>query len=537
MNRAVPWFVTALLLIIGLWMLYGIPFSTGFERIPGDEGDSRFNHYLLEHSYRWLTGHPLHRDVFSPPMFFPAGNSLAYSDAMAGYGWWYWPLRACGLDINTSYVLWMAIASSMNYIAMLVVLTRLFRIDLLSSAIGAFLFSFAVPRTAHLGHQQLLPHVYILFILAGLVLLARQTSPENPRHSIRNIAFPCALLVSGAVLQIYSGFYHLWFAVLGITVLAASGLLFKESRETIQSLVRRPVPLLISTLIILACSWPIVQLYLEVLKTAGPREMDVVYQMLPRWQSWLFTGPRHWLYGQLGESCPIFTNLPFANEHILGLGPVTTVLVILGLLRWRTSAWGKASLATMGLLMALTLYYTAVWNPWELVAQVFPGAGAIRAVSRIALLLLIPASVALAGRIHSIRHTWIKLALMGLVVAEQGMNIRTFDASAAQKRIAAIASVASQQDLPFYYVRSLTGNQQPQGREFVAQIDAMWAGLQANRPTVNGYSGNTPRGWMELNNNNTMSNQETIAMESKVRSWMQRNAGHRTPVNVFTIPP
>jgi len=532
MKRVGPFLVALLLLMVGLLMVYRVSFASGFTHIPVDEGDSRFNHYLLEHSYRWISGHPQHNNLWSPPMFYPATNTIAYSDAMAGYGWWYWPLRAAGLGPNPSFVLWMVLSSAMNFGAMLLLLTCLFRIELVPASIGAFLFSFGIPRTAQMGHQQLLPQFYMLCFVAGLMLLIR--------HGHRTTAW--TMVIAGVVLQFYSGFYHLWFALFGVTWLFIGGFMFAESRAALLDLLRRPLPLLAATAITALCLWPLLHLYLQALHEAGPRSMDSVYQMLPRVQSWLFPGTAHWMYGRLCEAMTMFNRLPFPNEHILGLGPITTVLVVLGFIRWRHAAWGRAMLVAMAVIMVFTLFYSEHWNPWSVVAATIPGGNAIRAVTRIALLLLVPASIALAMHLQTIKSIRVKIALALLVVCEQGMTVATFDAVAAQARIDAIAGQAVQHSGPFYFAHEIDDEDHDRytGEEYVAQLDAMWAGLQANRPTLNGYSGNAPQGWIRLYFNSIRQNQDDLLVQSHVTAWLKLYGKEFTAIRLVddskTIP-
>ena len=50
---------------------------SSFNFFPGDEGDSRFIAYILEHLYRWLNN----KSTFSSPTFFyPATGTLGFSD-------------------------------------------------------------------------------------------------------------------------------------------------------------------------------------------------------------------------------------------------------------------------------------------------------------------------------------------------------------------------------------------------------------------------------------------------------------------------
>jgi hypothetical protein len=454
---------------------------------------------------------------------------------MAGYGWWYWPWRAIGSSPEVSYVLWMMLASAMNFFAMLLVLTRLFRIDPSAAAIGAFLFAFGIPRTAQIGHQQLLPQMYVLVMFAGLFWLIRHAKTANPRH----IMTAWTVITLGGVVQFYAGFYHLWFAVFGIVALLAASLLFTESRVDALAVFRRPVPLVAACVLGGLSLWPLLQLYLGALNEAGPRSMETAYQMLPRVQSWFFPGAANWLYGRWVGAMPMFTSLPYPGEHILGIGPVTSVLVAYGLFRWRHTAWGRASLVAIAGLVAITLYYAESWNPWQLVASFFPGASAIRAVARVALLLLIPASIALAMQMQHIKTRWIKILLIGLVAAEQGMTVTTYEIDAVQHRVDMIADDIAADPGPFYYIHTIDANDRDRytGEEYIAQLDAMWAGLEAGQPTINGYSGNAPPGWMSLYFNSMRNENDLRKIEAQVHTWITNRGGDTAAIHIVDDQP
>src|SRR5947199_50812 len=64
---------------------YPVLFS-GFARTPGDLGDARLVNFLLEHDWRWLTGRAGHRDLWSPPVFYPAAHTLVEAAAPERFG-------------------------------------------------------------------------------------------------------------------------------------------------------------------------------------------------------------------------------------------------------------------------------------------------------------------------------------------------------------------------------------------------------------------------------------------------------------------
>ena len=64
--------------------------------VPGDPGDARFNMYILEHTYQWLSGRSI--EILSPPIFYPYPYSLFFSDTHAVTSIIYAALRFIGFS-------------------------------------------------------------------------------------------------------------------------------------------------------------------------------------------------------------------------------------------------------------------------------------------------------------------------------------------------------------------------------------------------------------------------------------------------------
>ena len=77
-------FGTGCALALLLAGLYGFPLRNfaGFTAVPGGLGDPRFNAFVLEHVYRWALG--LEPSLWSPRIFFPFEDALAFSDSHLG---------------------------------------------------------------------------------------------------------------------------------------------------------------------------------------------------------------------------------------------------------------------------------------------------------------------------------------------------------------------------------------------------------------------------------------------------------------------
>src|SRR3712207_6730919 len=103
--------------MLGLAMAHHPTLLSGFARIQGDPGDTRLNNYVLEHGYRWLSAAPGHERFWSPPIFYPAPNTAAYSDILLGVAPFYWFWRLVGLEADTAFQCWTLTVSSLNIVA------------------------------------------------------------------------------------------------------------------------------------------------------------------------------------------------------------------------------------------------------------------------------------------------------------------------------------------------------------------------------------------------------------------------------------
>jgi len=147
-------------LVLGLTCVFYPTFSSCFGRIQTDPGDTRFNNYVLEHGYQWLSGNPIHNDFWSPPIFFPAKNTLAYSDILFSAAPFYWFWRILGMEPDTSFQLWTIALVSLDFLLMFFTLKSGACFSSFASVIGAYIFAFANIRVAQIGHPQLLPQFY-----------------------------------------------------------------------------------------------------------------------------------------------------------------------------------------------------------------------------------------------------------------------------------------------------------------------------------------------------------------------------------------
>jgi hypothetical protein len=152
------------------------------------------------------------------------------------------------------------------------------------------------------------------------------------------------------------------------------------------------------------------------------------------------------------------------------------------------------------LALAAGLVMATVYGPdgsaWLFFYTKVPGADALLFVSRVGLMLLIPAALGLGLGVDALLakgRPWLALGLGAACLAEQGVSTPSFDKFESRRVVAEVAAGVGRRVDAFYY--SPVGSSTP---AYHANLDAMWAGLETGKPTVNGYSGGAPIGWRPL---------------------------------------
>lgn len=505
----------------GLLAAFGPFILTGWHLLPEYSIDPRFNHYLLEHAFRWMRGDALHAAVWSPPFFYPARHVLGYSDAMLGLSWLYAPWRALGASPYTAYALWLMALAALNFAAFYQAARSWLGVGRVAASVAACVFTFGVPRMAQLAHPQLWSHAFILLLLHGLVMAGRAAhAPETSRGSAWR-GWSC--VVAGAAGQFYTAFYPLWFTGLGLGFALLVTLCFREGRLWLGRMVRQRAAWAALAAIIAVC-WPLLRIYLDALAMAGPRTVDEVRDLLPAGRSWWYVGDRHLLYGWVFERWPSLAPGTARHEQVLSVGWVTSIAALAGLAGWACRAWwGRVVALSLLALVAVTLRYGDLGSPWFLLAEVVPGASAIRAVARVGMTAMIPLCLGLAWAVERStqgrgRIGWL---LVAVALAEQLSPVVAVDIRPLRARTEALAASLDPADGPVYLAVPVEAGYR-RGAEYDFHIEAMWAGLIGGVPVVNGYSGLIPADWMVLYFNTYRNAEEAGRLDERLAGWAGR---------------
>lgn len=495
----------------GLLIAFHPTLLSRFARVQEDIGDTRFNHWLLEHGWLWLRRDPAHLRLFDPPMFYPARNTLAYSDLLLGAAPVYWLWRAIGFAPDTSLQLWQLATSILNFAAALWALRGGLRLRPWSSAAGAALFAFAATRIAQLSHLQLLADFTLPLLVLSAVRFAQPSQPPG-----RWIGLGAIALVD----QLYAGFYLGWFQGFALGIALVLCLSLRRTRTATIALLRQRWRSLSAAAAAAAVALaPLAYHYGIAERQTGGRPYWEVVAFLPRLASWLGTTGQSWLYGWTRPIADRFVPYGTAYEHILAYGALTTVLAVAGLIRRRRDTAFLLVGACTLTLFAITFLAFGHLTLWRVVHAVVPGARAMRAVGRVGLVILFPISAGVAALLDEMerRHRWAVAVpfLAAAVLLEQGTTPPSFDKETIRADVAWLA-----QRVPSGCRTFLFTPVQGALPWYKYELDAMWAADALHVPTIDGYSGHWPPWHIGPAKNTIESPQDRVRVAALLDRWL-----------------
>ena len=492
------------------------------QTILGDLGDARFNMYILEHGYRWLSG--LAPSYWSASFFFPAKNVVAFSDNLLGSMPIYALSRWLGNNRESSYQQWLILCFILNYASSYWVL-RQWAISLIGALAGAYLFTFGLPVMAQIGHPQLIPR---FMVPIGFYFWIRFFITRRPLY------FSISL---GALLwQIYIGIYTGFF--LGLSFLFCLFALlpspknffllrshFSFRKKTAQDLyLFLKITALrfagrdfryywVAIALFLLGLLPLAIPYSEAARTVGTHSWNDISLQLPRIASY-FRGPESILYGKemnFGNTLP----LPGEQQLFLGWIPIASLISFALIGRYRIEKQNpfpsRILIGSVFISIIMTLDIHGLSLYWFI--SRLPGAGAIRGVSRIILVMLFPISAILGyciTRFEEIdrflsedkRNPYSKWRLIGVVavvpllIIDQMSIVPSFGKDSSRGRIESLKNELQNTIKNDHFQKNYNNNvfwiNQGSGNFVETQIDAMLAGQDLGWKTINGYSGNLP---------------------------------------------
>lgn len=471
--------------------------------IPGNEGDARFNLFVLEHIYQWIIGNA--PSLRSPGIYFPHPHALFFSDTHAGVFWIYAGLRGLGFSDYAAFTGWFQLGFLLTYVAAVHALARM-GLRPLAAAVGAAIFSFSLPMIEQFSHAQLVYRCGVPGAILYLWLGLRD-------RSLRDLIASANWLLLQMLISVYLGvflfllmlcFSVVWFVLDRRSILAAARGGHSFRWVGVMRFADLPRALLFLALVVAVAV--LLGHHAQVSKAYGiTREWQETAGMLPQVGSYFIMHHLpYWGSVSRAIGATVLTN--HLHEHHLFMGFGALIFAALGLaaigsernLRAR-GALLPALVLGLGLLIVVTLKL-GDFSLYKFIAIV-PGFSAIRAVTRIILIMAFPIAVLAAfGVEFALQRRWVPL---GLPVVAIGMAVIVFETASLQKQAIPYATLEKRIAPLIEEARAARGDRAAPvlavtgaAEDFfvLIDIDAMMVAQRLGWPSVNGYSGFHPPG-------------------------------------------
>ncbi len=419
----------SLVAILGTAVFHRYTILSGFDLVQADTGDSRFIAFLLEH---WNNALHLQESWRSPPIFWPVRGTLAYSDMLVGMAVPHALLRSI-FDVFVAINVQLVLLTLATFACAYVLFRRGFMLEVAGATLGAAFFAFSWPRFAQLVHLQL----QFMPVLPLLVLLALECLRDGAELSRRAFAWRAGAFVALLALLLATTLYYAIFIALAASIAVVLLGSTRAGRGHLGAIARRQAAgLLGAALLAVVLIGPVFMFYLPLMRESRGRMWDEVLLNLPRPSELLWMGKQNLLWGWFFDRWPEPVVTARWPEFRIGVG-------VAGTLAWLGAGlWAAASLlarrrvldrAAIALrltilvgfaLQAAMLRWPGDQSAWWLIWRGFPGAGGIRAVTRLQLVVTLSMGLAfgtLLDRWLRARAFWRGAALLLLTcgAAEQ----------------------------------------------------------------------------------------------------------------------
>lgn len=497
--------------------------ASSFEKIMGNDGDTRLLVLIHEH---WLAVARGHEDWNHPNFYYPAKGVLGYSDTLLLNEVFYAPLRAANLDPFLAFQWTLIGLSAIGFASLYIVLRRYLCVSRPFAAAGCLLYLFANNMFVMVGHAQILMSWWTPVVaLAGLAAATHQS------RWVRMSAAACCGALAGLI--VYSSFYIGWTTILATALIAALAGAARPA-AALRFVRRRWRELLIGAGGLTLGAVPFILTYLPILREKGGRSYDEVAAFAPRPGELVNVGSYNYVWGAtlrrlFGADDPRLYNGELHLSATPLLVAFSIVLMIFVLMSGRrqsrrpvvqadekgrrssshehgTTDPGK-SFACFALVAAAALAILPLSvegkSLWHVIWAGVPGASALRAINRMqivdAQLIAVSFAVLLSRATKILRARQrrggiaplVLSVILGLVLIEQ-LHVRPSSLVDHSDQLELLEAVpAKPPSCSSFFVTAPA----PSTPFYVPQLDAMLIASRFRIPTVNGYSGHTPADW------------------------------------------
>ncbi|WP_186808412.1 hypothetical protein, partial [Kozakia baliensis] len=491
-------------------IFFRIQIENNFKIVFGDRTDGLIQITHLEHWHNVFRGlSPWMRTFY----FYPARDTLGYNDGYFLYGCIYSIWRTFSFDPFIASDLTNATLKTIGFFSFFLCARIVFSCPVIVCALFSAVFTIANSTYANAYHAQLFSISFAPLALLIAFLFAKNSLLNNFRSYVWGIIL--ALLLDSWLL---TAFYTIWFFVYNIAICTITALLIlpKEIWKAILIWIyKSKTPLTISIAILIIGVIPFWHVYHFTARATGMHPFKEVQQYLPSMLGIINVGPSNLFYGSLitNFSPYLGDRLPMSGEQIMGI-PLFLLFLAIALLF--IAIFSKKKLhptirvAVIGTFISWILTTGLHGYPvWQLFYFYFPGAKAVRVISRYELFLSFPFTIfamLIFSRVLSVKDKSLSpvriivIVALGAFLIGEEVNVSWPLGLSPSVEIARIDKIGSPpKDCSSFYTVKSRNNELLLSpgidSTYGNNVDSMFIAEMTDVPTLNGMDSFTPPGW------------------------------------------
>lgn len=507
---------TATILSVGLLAVaffFRQTILSGFEYIPGDVWDGQLLFGIVDHWRQFFSGQCAWNDL---RIFWPMENTLAYSDTFFIEGVPYSILCALGVEQYIAYTLVFMAQAYVGYLSMYWLLKRFFNVRWgMAAAFAAIFVNLASMQLSIDSSHLQMTIVWFCPLFVAMCWKALEGGPRENLWAAGAAALLSAMFLSAYYMTWFMVFFlcimvMLWFAAkLFITAEGEDSRTFSGKCRALASCMKNKRKAAASFAVTFAITIiPFLMLYVPAIDQFGKRNFRTVLNTLPRPIDFINVGERNYMWGWFGRMYGL-DHKNYSGELNFGIPPVTLALFFVAFAFLLLLAFRKhknanedniATIAGGAVLISWILLFRYNHDSaWYFVLKLVPGAGAMRSIFRMNLLLASASLIVIAvfmnrfaGR-RKFAGAFASLILL-ILFLEQNAAPRTDNRivrSVENAKMAIIPPPPADARLFFMVPDFKSGNTDM----VIEHMTALLVAARYNLHTLNGHTGQLPYGW------------------------------------------
>jgi hypothetical protein len=486
-------------------VFFRLSWTSGFNKITGNLGDTRLAIYLEEHWFLVFRGHS---SWLNPEFFYPLKGVLGWTDTFFLYELFYAPLHLLGADQFLAFELTLITASFVGFAGFVLLARLVFNPPLGIALAGAWIFTVANNLSVHASSAQLFGIYFLPGIACVAVIAWRDMAIRTVRSSVLFAIF--GLLYATFL---FSFFYVAWLSLLAGGVLFLVTFLLSPrsmASDIAQKLRKGWLPLCAGLCAFGLGIIPFLRTYVPVIHEFGGRQYSTVLYYAPTLRE-LLPVPGSLLWGH------VLSNVSATYESDYTITPLLFVTVVLaGPFVLRKCSPGSSGVEqrkrrTTFALCITTLVLTALpvktslGSLWIVVWHL-PGATAIRASDRLEVVTNLIAAMAFVVIGTSVSRYWKRdrnrtrsnlvpalILIVAIVLCFEQLDTGPAANISRTQQLALLRAVPDPpKTCTTFFLTDSVHTTEP---FYVYQIDAMFISQKVGIPTFNGYSGEIAPNW------------------------------------------